>query len=114
VVESLRAEIQRLATISTLDVLDEPGDPTGCARLVADGARLLIPLAGVLDPDVERSRLARRIAEVEAATSRSEAKLGNGSFVSKAPANVVEKERKRLAALRDEAAALAAQVEELG
>jgi len=114
VIEDVRAEIQRLASISTLEVLDEPGDPTGCARLVADGAQLLIPLAGVLDPDAERGRLSKRIAEIEAEAARREAKLANEGFLAKAPTEVVEKERERLAALKEEEATLGAQLGELG
>ena len=100
--------------LSTLQVLDEPGDPTGSARLLADGAQLLIPLAGVLDPEVERERLIKRIGEVEEAVSRGERKLANEAFVSKAPAPVVDRERDRLAALKEEAASLAEQLGELG
>jgi valyl-tRNA synthetase len=74
----------------------------------------LIPLAGVLDPEVERARLIRRIGEVEETASRSERKLANEAFVSNAPAAVVERERDRLAALKEEAASLAEQLGELG
>jgi valyl-tRNA synthetase len=114
VVGELRREIQRLAGISTLEVLHEPGDPTGCATLVTDGAQMLIPLAGVLDPVVERGRLVRRIEEVGSEVARREAKLSGEGFVAKAPSAVVEKERERLLALKEEAATLAAQLDELG
>jgi valyl-tRNA synthetase len=114
VVDSLRAEIERLATISALEVLDRAGDPSGCASLLAEGAQVLIPLAGVLDLDVERTRLAKRLAEVEKEASRSETKLGNESFVAKAPPHVVEHERERLAELKEEAVTLEAQLRELG
>ena len=111
---ALRPEIQRLAAISTLEVLERPGDPAGSARLSADGAQLLIPLAGVLDPEVERARIGKRMGEIEAAAARSEAKLSSEGFVAKAPAAVVEEERRRLAEAKEEAATLAAQLDELG
>jgi valyl-tRNA synthetase len=114
VLDELRPEIQRLATVSTLEVLDGPGDATGSARLVADGAEVLIPLAGVLDLNVERGRLRRRLGDVEAEAARSEGKLASEGFVSKAPPEVVEKEQRKLVALKEEAAALGAQLEELG
>ena len=114
VLDALRLEIQRLATISTLEVLDEPVDATGSARLVADGAQVVIPLAGVLDLDVERQRLSKRLAEVQANIARAEAKLGNEAFVAKAPPEVVRKEQERMRALKDEGATLSAQLEELG
>jgi valyl-tRNA synthetase len=114
VARALRPEIERLAMVSGLETLDEPGDPTGCARLVADGAQVLIPLAGVLDPDIERTRLSKRLAEIETDMRRREAKLANDAFVAKAPPDVVDKERRRVEELKQESATLASQMEELG
>jgi valyl-tRNA synthetase len=110
----LRPEIERLANISTLEVLGAAAEPTGSARLVADGAQILIPLAGVLDPEAERGRLAKRLAEFDQEAAAHKRKLGNQGFLTKAPAEIVEKERARLAALEEEAAGLAAQLGELG
>jgi valyl-tRNA synthetase len=114
VAEELRREIQRMAMISTLELLTEAPDPTGCARLKAGGSDVLIPLAGVMEPDVERARLKKRLAEIEHASTRSRTKLSTEGFVAKADAAVVEKERVRLEALKEEAAAVASQLEELG
>jgi valyl-tRNA synthetase len=61
-----------------------------------------------------RARRARRIAEIEAESATAAAKLANEGFVSKAPAAVVEKQRERVIAAREEIASLAAQLEELG
>jgi valyl-tRNA synthetase len=110
----LRPEIERLANISTLEVLGAAADPAGCARLVADGAQVLIPLAGVLDPEVERSRLTKRLAQIDQEAAAHKRKLANKGFLAKAPAEIVEKERARLTALEEEAASLAAQLAELG
>jgi valyl-tRNA synthetase len=114
VLEALRPEIERLSGLSTLAVLDAPQDAVGSARLQAGGAEILVPLAGVLDPETERARLAKRIAAVEADMERASGKLARPEFVSKAPPEVVEKERGRLAALDAEAAALRSQLAELG
>jgi valyl-tRNA synthetase len=114
IIEAARPEIERLANLSVLELLQAPGDPAGSARLVADGAQFLVPLAGVLDPDVERARLSKRISEIEADLARVEAKLANDAFIRGAPAEIVNKERAKLATLKEEAAALTAQLEELG
>ena len=113
VLESLRPEIQQLANISTLEVADEPLDARGSARLMADGAQIVIPLAGVLDLDVERRRLSKRLVEIQADIARAEAKLGNEAFVAKAPPEVVRKEQERMSSFKDEAASLSAQLAEL-
>jgi valyl-tRNA synthetase len=114
VLEDLRAEIERLAGISTLTVLEGPRESPDSARLIADSAQVLIPLAGILDREVEQARLGKRLEEVESSVARSETKLANDSFVAKAPPGIVEKERTRLAALKEEAASLQTQLEELG
>ena len=106
--------IERLAALSSLEVTDDTGDATGFARLTADGARVLIPVAGVLDLETERARLSKRIAAIEDAAAKSERKLAGEGFLAKAPAEVVEQERRRLAAAKEEAGELAAQLQELG
>jgi valyl-tRNA synthetase len=60
-----------------------------------------------LDPDRVRRRLDERREKLRAEVERAEGKLSNEGFVSKAPAEVVESEREKLAAYR-------AELEELG
>src|SRR5690606_1701683 len=97
-------------------------------RLVveADGARLAEPhahfegaavFAGpavrgavpqVIDPEKERARLTRELAKIEKEYDALEKKLGTGSFVTRAPADVVEKakaDRDALASRKDQIAA---------
>jgi valyl-tRNA synthetase len=112
--DALRPDIQRLASLSTLEVMSELGESVGSARLTVGGAQLLVPLAGVLDPEAERARIHRRLAEIDSSVARSEAKLATEAFVARAPAEVVEEERRRLADANGEAAALADQLRELG
>jgi valyl-tRNA synthetase len=49
------------------------------------------------DPKIERARLDKEIARVEAEIKTVDAKLSNASFVERAPAAVVEEHRKRKA-----------------
>jgi valyl-tRNA synthetase len=112
--ESVRPEIERLAALSSLQIGTEPGEATASARLSAAGAQVLVPLAGVLDPDVERERLARRLAAIAEDRRRAEAKLANASFVERAPSEVVQSERDKLTELSTEADALERQLADLG
>jgi valyl-tRNA synthetase len=57
--------------------------------------RLLVPMAGLIDVDAERSRLDKQRARVMADLSRSRGKLGNRNFVNNAPAAVVNQEKDR-------------------
>jgi len=58
------------------------------------------------DPAEVRARIGKRIAELRAEVERAERKLANEGFVSKAPAEVVEAEREKLAGYRAQLAAL--------
>jgi valyl-tRNA synthetase len=62
--------------------------------------KLLIPMAGLIDKDAELERLARDIEKRASELKRCEGKLANSNFVGKAPAAVVQKERKRAAELQ--------------
>ena len=109
----LNEEISRLARLDHLEATDEAGDPAGHARLVVDGADVLIPLAGVLDTGAECARIRKRLDGIAEKAERSAGKLDNQGFVSKAAPDVVERERARLAALEEERAVLEAQLAEL-
>jgi len=49
----------------------------------------------------ERERLSKEVARLEGEVKKCEAKLGNERFVARAPAQVVETEKKRLADFSD-------------
>ncbi len=56
-----------------------------------------MPLADVIDLDAERKRLEGRIAKAEDQLNGVRRKLANESFVERAPAEVVQRERDRQA-----------------
>ena len=62
----------------------------------------LIPLKGIVDFESERARLQKEIAAVEGRIKGYEAKLSNENFVSRAPAQIVEDEKKRLSEAKEE------------
>ena len=67
-----------------------------------------------VDPAVERARLAKEKAQVEAEIANAKGKLEKPSFVDRAPPAVVEQERKRLAEREMRLAELIAQLAKLG
>jgi valyl-tRNA synthetase len=81
---------------------------------VVGDLRLLIPLAGLIDLDAERARLARELARIETEIQKCHAKLGTETFVRNAPPAVVEQERTRLADFTTSLVALRAQATKLG
>jgi valyl-tRNA synthetase len=87
--------------------------PKGSVTFVLDGATVALPLEGVVDLPAEAARLERDIAKLNAEIAKMNAKLGNADFVRKAPEEVVEELRERLAsetATRDKLAAALAQI----
>ncbi|MCY4377407.1 MAG: hypothetical protein OXC31_26915, partial [Spirochaetaceae bacterium] len=74
--------------------------PAGSASAVVGDQE--IHLLDVVDVEVERKRLARQRDRLQRQVDGSERKLGNAGFLSNAAAEVVERERQRLADARVE------------
>ncbi|TAL73181.1 MAG: valine--tRNA ligase [Rhodanobacter sp.] len=88
-------------------------EPASAAAVVGS-LRVLIPLAGLIDLDAEKARLAKEIARVAGEIKKCEGKLGNANFVAHAPAEVVAQERQRIADWNTQLAALREQAAKLG
>jgi valyl-tRNA synthetase len=67
------------------------------ASLLAEGVTVELDLAGTVDVAAERKRLERDLAAAQKEAQSMTAKLGNEAFTAKAPAEVIEKSRARLA-----------------
>ena len=99
--------IARLARAASLEAL--AGDvPAGSAQAVVDEATVVIPLAGLIDLDAERARLAKERARAVGEAEKVEKKLSNPDFVARAKEEVVEENRERLAAALSDVARLEA------
>ena len=87
----------------------EPKSPSkGAVQIVVGETTAALPLAGIVDVAAESARLAKETAKTEAEIEKSRAKLGNEQFVAKAPEEVVDEMRERLADLEATLAKLAA------
>jgi valyl-tRNA synthetase len=95
------------ASIRTLLRLTEPANgfaPT--ATVHAEGVTVRLDTAVGLDIAAERGRLGKDLAAAQAEVQATERKLANKSFVERAPADIVAKNRDRLAAAQQEVALL--------
>ncbi|MBK1881063.1 valine--tRNA ligase [Luteolibacter pohnpeiensis] len=70
--------------------------PKGTPAVVTGVGEVYLPLDGLIDVEAERSRLTKEIAATELEVKKSTGKLGNASFVDRAPPEVVEQEKSRL------------------
>ena len=90
-----------VARLARVEFSEDGGEP-----IASIGGVDLLETEGV-DPDAVRTRIEERRDQLRAEVKRGEGKLSNEGFVAKAPADVVDAEREKLAAYR-------AELEELG
>jgi valyl-tRNA synthetase len=102
--------LARPESVTWLEAGDEA--PESAMALVGE-MRLLIPLAGLIDKDAEIARLEKERAKVRKNLDVCGAKLANSSFVDRAPAEVVDKERSRVADMEVTLKELDAQLEKI-
>ncbi|MBD3737483.1 valine--tRNA ligase [Pseudomonas sp. S5(2021)] len=89
--------LKKLAKLESIRVLG-PGEdaPLAATALVGD-LQVLVPMAGLIDKDAELARLDKEIARLDGEVQRVGGKLANAGFVDKAPPQVIDKERAKLA-----------------
>ncbi len=92
--EPLLKKLAKLENVRVLAASEEA--PLSATALVGD-MQVLVPMAGLIDKDAELARLDKEIARLDGEVKRVGGKLGNAGFVDKAPAEVIEKERAKLA-----------------
>ncbi len=112
-VDSNRDSLDTLARLESVDWL-EPGTeaPESAIALVGE-MKILVPMAGLIDVEAERARLAKERDKRAKELERIHAKLGNAGFVEKAPQAVVEKERDKARELESALAKLDEQFQRL-
>ncbi|MBE2195395.1 MAG: valine--tRNA ligase [Anaerolinea sp.] len=98
-IAALAPIFSRLCNIESISILN--GDSTAQAAAVVSGdATLYLPLAGMVDLSAERERLSKELGTISAQIDKTEKNLSNEQFVSRAKPEVVEKERAKLADLK--------------
>ncbi len=87
--------IRRLARLSDISFVTEP--PAKSVQMVVRGTLAALPLEGIIDFAAEKARLSKEIDKLKGEAKKIEAKLANADFVARAPEEVVEENRERLA-----------------
>jgi len=89
--------LRRLARVAQVTIVPQGHRPPLAASAIVEGEELFMPLAGLIDLEKERARLAKELERVEGMLRGIRAKLSSASFTAKAPADVVAREREKLA-----------------
>lgn len=89
--------IQAMANVKNLDIKKEDNNkPAQAAAAVSSNMEIYIPLKGLIDTDKEVKRLQKELNNAQNDINKSEAKLSNENFLSRAPKEVIEKEKAKL------------------
>ena len=90
--------LQALAKLNEVRVFDDEASWAAAAQgapvAVVGEARICLHMA--IDVDAERARLTKEVVRLEGELVKAEGKLGNEAFVARAPAAVIDQERKRM------------------
>ncbi len=105
--------LKALTEASDLTITESASRPEACAVTVLADAEVILPLEGLIDKDAERARLRKMLADIDKQLDGVRAKLRNDSFVSRAPAEVVEQQRLKEAELTSQRASVAGLLEKL-
>ena len=107
--------LSALAKLSEVKIVDNESDlerdaPESPIALVGQN-KLLLKVE--IDPKVEQLRLSKEIARLAGEINKCQSKLGNEGFVARAPAEVIDQEKKRLAEFEASHAKLSQQLNKL-
>ena len=105
--------IQALAGVNNISTGKGLDKPSQSATAVSAGMELYIPLKGLVDLEGEKSRMEKRILEIDRLLTSINAKLSNQNFLQRAPEPVIEKERSNLKKLNQELEKVTANLEVL-
>jgi valyl-tRNA synthetase len=112
-IEHERATITRLAKLSQL-TLGESRERVGGHAVLSDGSAVFVPLGDAIDVGRECGRLGSEVDRLARLVQSQEQKLGNQQFISRAPSEVVERERQKLTTWKEQREVLARKRELLG
>ena len=105
--------VGRLAKVSAL-TFQEPAETVGAHAVLTDGTAVFVALGDAIDLRKECDRLGAEVTRLTGLVAGQERKLANEQFVARAPADVVAREREKLASWREQVEVLAGKRRQLG
>jgi valyl-tRNA synthetase len=112
--EAERDTILRLAQLGELTLNGAAAGEGGAHAVLADGSEVAVALAGAIDVQQECRRLSDELGRLDRQLAGLAVKLANGNFVSRAPADVVAREREKEQTWRAQRDVLAGKLSALG
>ena len=106
-------QFKALAKVESLTILKDGDEVPLSSSSMVGQLRVLVPMKGLIDPTAELKRLGKSFDKLQKQAEGISRKLSNEGFVSKAPAEVVDAEKAKLAELEGQLTAMTAQMEQL-
>ncbi len=94
--------LKSLLPAASVTVVSDVERPADCAVAVLPEVEIILPLEGLIDHAAERAKHGKTLADLERQINSIRGKLGNESFVARAPAEVVAQTRAKLAELESQ------------
>lgn len=102
-----KSYLEKMANADPIEVAVQLTEkPAQAATGIVKGIEIFVPLKGLIDIEVELNRLDKEISNLHKEIARVSKKLSNESFMAKAPADVVEKEKAKETEFKEKLAAL--------
>ena len=101
--------LAKLAKVASITIAKSGEEQPPTLSALAGTIEVMVPMAGVIDVDKELGRLAKELDRLIAEQGRLAGKLTNDNFVARAPADVVDKERAKLADIETSISSVTAQ-----
>ncbi len=102
VLKEYESIVKSLAKVEDMTMGDSIEKPDHAATAVIRKMEIFVPLEGLIDLDVERTRLTKRQTELDGFIIQIQKKLSNDNFLLRAPEDVVQKEKEKLADMESE------------
>ena len=99
VIDRQRDLLLNLARLDSLTVQNSGRRPRSSATAVVNNASIFVDLEGIIDFGKETQRLAKEINKLKTELTAVDKKLANQGFLSKAPADVIDKVKEKQSAL---------------
>ena len=102
------AFIRGLSPAASVTITDSAVRPEESVVVVLPDVEIILPLADLIDKEAEAARLRKSLGDLDKQLASVRGKLGNASFVDRAPAEVVAQQRAREAELLAQRASVVA------
>ncbi|MFL1731836.1 valine--tRNA ligase [Moraxella oculi] len=109
----IESQFKALAKVESLTIVGSDEEVPLSSQALIGSLKVLVPMKGLIDPTAELNRLNKVREKLQAQADAISKKLSNEGFVAKAPAQVVEAEKAKLAELDGQLAEVEKQVGQL-